>query len=558
MLLGDKALQWYDDEVASPHRTRTHWTFEDVIIGIFDHCVQMSTVQEAATQFDNVQYDPKKGIKDYYNTLCRWAGQITNIPDKFTFKRQFVKGLPDYLIREMTKRGSIPDYATVRTMVKTVQRYETDQSLLSYYLKQAKHSSVRSNRQSDHRGPPGSGSANQPRPNSPTREKARIVNGRRYTLVRRSKSPPRYKGNRPTHQNRPSYNDRRPTGNPPKPSGGNSGNAKPTDKKQAICFGCGGVGHYASDPTCPQYGKPCLFATAEDESEQVEDVNENPLLSDDNNEVVEVVETSDGEYVLEEYEDYGGYINGDESDMDYLGMIHSGDATHISLDDFYNPLEDCGPPVVIEDDLDTAGFPTLDPEQNPYHLNDRLYAIDPKESLDTLKVDVRLRRSSRPMNRPNRGGAAERRPLVALVEIAGQTALTLFGSGCTLECMSPGFARLANVKVHQLAEQHSLQLGTVGSRAKFNYGTIASTEYSTIHDHTYFDIVNIDRYDAIVGTYFMRKHGITLDFKKDQILVNGTVATCLSVGEDAAELKRRSAMRREMKSKDLRRKDNPN
>ncbi|KAK1219919.1 hypothetical protein PQX77_017343 [Marasmius sp. AFHP31] len=131
MLLGDKALQWYDDEVASPHRTRTHWTFKDVIIGIFDHCVQMSTVQEAATQFDNVQYDPKKGIKDYYNTLRRWAGQITNIPDKFTFKRQFVKGLPDYLIREMTKRGSIPDYVTVRTMVKTVQRYETDQSLLS-------------------------------------------------------------------------------------------------------------------------------------------------------------------------------------------------------------------------------------------------------------------------------------------------------------------------------------------------------------------------------------------------------------------------------------------
>ncbi|KAF9265161.1 hypothetical protein L218DRAFT_810306, partial [Marasmius fiardii PR-910] len=81
-----------------------------------------------------------------------------------------------------------------------------------------------------------------------------------------------------------------------------------------------------------------------------------------------------------------------------------------------------------------------------------------------------------------------------LLEIGGKTALTLFDSGCTLECLSPGFARLANVKVH-----HSLQLGTVGSKAKFNYGTIVDTSYASIDDQTYFDIVNIDHYDAIVG-----------------------------------------------------------
>ncbi|KAF9253983.1 hypothetical protein L218DRAFT_887428, partial [Marasmius fiardii PR-910] len=71
------------------------------------------------------------------------------------------------------------------------------------------------------------------------------------------------------------------------------------------------------------------------------------------------------------------------------------------------------------------------------------------------------------------------------IEIGGQTALTLFDSGCTLECLSPGFAHLANVKVHQLAEQHSLQLGTVGSRAKFNYGTIVETSYANIKGQTY-------------------------------------------------------------------------
>ncbi|KAL0562616.1 hypothetical protein V5O48_019468, partial [Marasmius crinis-equi] len=162
------------------------------------------------------------------------------------------------------------------------------------------------------------------------------------------------------------------------------------------------------------------------------------------------------------------------------------------------------------------------------------------------------------LSRPDRGPPDNRRPLVALIDIKGKPALTLFDSGCTLECISPGFARVANIKVHQLAKQHSLQLGTVGSRAKFNYGTVVDMQYASIAENTYFDIVNIDRYDAIVGTYFMRKHGISLDFENDCIRVKSRPAPTLSVGEGSAELRRRTAMRHEMKSKDFQRDDNPN
>ncbi|KAJ8089760.1 hypothetical protein PM082_018336 [Marasmius tenuissimus] len=255
----------------------------------------------------------------------------------------------------------------------------------------------------------------------------------------------------------------------------------------------------------------------------------------------------------------GSLIEGNDSDYDdWLGQINERDVPHVSLDQFYNPLENSGPPVVIEDEVNEELFPYLNLDNNPYRVDDFLCSANEKQETGVMKVDVRLRRSTRTLTRPSRGGAAKRRPLVALVKIAGQTALTLFDSGCTLECLSPGFARVANIKVHQLAEQHSPQLGTIGSRANFNYGTIVSTEYSNVKDDTYFDIVNIDRYDAIVGTYFMRKHGIQLDFGTDQILIRGRPAPALSVGEDSAELKRRSAMRREMKSRDYQRKDNPN
>ncbi|KIK51936.1 hypothetical protein GYMLUDRAFT_146844, partial [Collybiopsis luxurians FD-317 M1] len=111
------------------------------------------------------------------------------------------------------------------------------------------------------------------------------------------------------------------------------------------------------------------------------------------------------------------------------------------------------------------------------------------------------------------------------------------------------------IKVHQLADQHSLQLGTVGSKAKFNFGTTIKTSYGGIEDNVYFDIVNVDRYDAIVGTYFMRKHGIQLDFENDKILICGKPAPILSVGEDASEFIRHAAMRRESQNQYYRHKE---
>jgi hypothetical protein len=149
----------------------------------------------------------------------------------------------------------------------------------------------------------------------------------------------------------------------------------------------------------------------------------------------------------------------------------------------------------------------------------------------------------------------QRRPLTATVTIGGVEAFTLFDSGCTIEAMSPAFARLANIKVHQLADQHSLQLGTVGSKAKFNFGTSSKTSYGGIEDNVYYDIINIDRYDAILGTSFMRKHGIQLDFEKDAILVRNNVAPSLTGGEDSEEFSRRTAMKREGLNKTFRRKE---
>ena len=128
-------------------------------------------------------------------------------------------------------------------------------------------------------------------------------------------------------------------------------------------------------------------------------------------------------------------------------------------------------------------------------------------------------------------------------------------SGCTIKALSPVHVQLTNGKVHQLVDQHSLQLGTVGSHAKFNYGMTMKTSYGGITDDVYFDIVNIDRYDAIIGTHYMHRHGIQLDFEKGQVLIRGNPAPTLTAGEDHAEFLRHSSMRRDALAEKFHRKE---
>jgi hypothetical protein len=122
-------------------------------------------------------------------------------------------------------------------------------------------------------------------------------------------------------------------------------------------------------------------------------------------------------------------------------------------------------------------------------------------------------------------------------------AYMLLDSGCTSDSISPEFATSASLKVHELEEPVPLQLGTVGSRSKINFGLFTDFEIGRINGNHYFDVVNIDRYDVILGTVFMRKHSIILDFERDKVRVKGKVLETVVEGESTFRQVRRYAMR---------------
>lgn len=130
--------------------------------------------------------------------------------------------------------------------------------------------------------------------------------------------------------------------------------------------------------------------------------------------------------------------------------------------------------------------------------------------------------------------------LTAEISIGGSTAYILFDSGSNTDSLTPEFAKATNCKVFKLADQVTLQLGCVGSRSRINYGARAPVDFSGMKGHAYFDIVNLDRYDGIIGTPFMIKHRIVLDFGSREIrFPNGQVLAALALPREISLVKSR-------------------
>ena len=154
---------------------------------------------------------------------------------------------------------------------------------------------------------------------------------------------------------------------------------------------------------------------------------------------------------------------------------------------------------------------------------------------DTPRVyRTSMRRPMGSIRRPKRVDG-EQLCLAAYVSINGVKAYTLFDSGSTTDSISPDFTRVAQVPVKTLEDPVTLQLGCVGSRSKINYGAETDLEFASINVSTYLDVANLDKYDSILGTPFLRRHGISLDFENQEIVIRGTLRIpALKEGEGTA------------------------
>ena len=84
------------------------------------------------------------------------------------------------------------------------------------------------------------------------------------------------------------------------------------------------------------------------------------------------------------------------------------------------------------------------------------------------------------------------------------------------------------LRIHLSCKDQNLCTGkanwyTIGSKAVINYGTNTTIKINGEGLKEYFDVVNINYYNAILGTPFLKKFKVTIDFAKDCLAIKDKI-----------------------------------
>ena len=145
----------------------------------------------------------------------------------------------------------------------------------------------------------------------------------------------------------------------------------------------------------------------------------------------------------------------------------------------------------------------------------------------------------------------DNQPISVFWEIGSVKAHCLIDSGCKGIVISPNFIRAAKIEPFPLDKPIGIQLTVMGSKSVINYGVNATIKYNEKELKEYFNIVNIDYYDAILGMEFLRKHEVIIDFMnnclkiKDKVVCNQ--ANEYKVGEGNPQKNKKSVSMKALK-----------
>jgi Retroviral aspartyl protease len=101
------------------------------------------------------------------------------------------------------------------------------------------------------------------------------------------------------------------------------------------------------------------------------------------------------------------------------------------------------------------------------------------------------------------------------IRIGEIKAHVLLDCGSTLDMISANYAATSKLDMFQLKKPVRLQMATSGSRTTINFGVRAEIRLGDFKQRRYFDVVNLDRYDAILGLPFLKENEVMMNFSSN-------------------------------------------
>ena len=101
--------------------------------------------------------------------------------------------------------------------------------------------------------------------------------------------------------------------------------------------------------------------------------------------------------------------------------------------------------------------------------------------------------------------------------------------------ISPDYVQAMGIPTFKLESPVGLQLACMGSKSTISYGARSSIVFGNKHIEEYFDVVNINYYDVILGTPFLRWLGITLDFTGQGAICMGMYIVPMNMPSESSD-----------------------
>ncbi|KIJ57005.1 hypothetical protein M422DRAFT_238584 [Sphaerobolus stellatus SS14] len=464
--LTDEAQEWFYWQVERFDREVKHWDLESVLMGLQKWFMPTLSLNKVAVGYDHLMQG-SMNMQQLHQQLTKLAKQMVELPDAYSYWRWFMNALKPSIREEVLGKGFTAEFSKIDELVEQAVIIDNAKCYTSGY--NSNQSSVSANKPAtaDHRcvqqpttlnrsSNQNAGSYNQHQSGSNT-----VQNQLTTQLL--STGGGNVRNNNPTYGRNPvklGNTVNRPTQSNPNRTAVKADN-------QVVCFNCNQPGHIR--PNCPFPDKNRRIAGARIEEAILEEDEDQPEEDD------QQYRFDDEEYETRSIEDEVVHVN-----------------AVIKASGYNDRRQLYGIRVqAAETDLRVSAVIQTGKEQPVY--------------------DHRARKKARPL--PTRG--KENETISVFWDIAGTKAHCLLDSGCEGIMISSDFVRANKLPKFELDKPVILQLACVGSKSTVQYGLTAKILLGKEKYDEYFDIANVDYYDVILGTPFLCRFEILLDFKNN-------------------------------------------
>jgi hypothetical protein len=511
--LEGRALSWYNLNMRGP-LSGPPLTFLDTIINVSDEFITPASATRAQQSFDRVKYSRSLGIRTYVRELQTLSTHIFMTIDEYTLRRQIVNAIPqiicDWLIEH---KGLSTSTSTIVEWVDAIEQRERE--LLEQEAYHATKAIALKKATS---------SAERPRKAAPRD----AVTGRFVSAITAT-----------TTNRFASANTAPRTVNRSTPTGPQVPSKAVVPLADIVCYACGQKGHYRGSKECPKTPSSARLHMMGVGEEVENSEDSNPEKCDPRHEDSFEGEEYEGESDVgpankdPEPDDVGigatiASIHVDEeADADddfvvYMAAIASSD----SKDD-----ETVATNLMrsVKDDYESRGS-GIKPRPMGKTAQ-QIKANSQKDWASNSNVSRNMPASITKMQRLRHG-------LPALVTINGVKAYTCWDSGSELDAISPDFLRALGIKPRPRESTLKIRLGTKGSKSATSYEVRQTLGFEPSKIEHPLDVVNLDRWDLILGNVFCNMYGVVLDYNTRTIRFGNTVIKAMTLEEDLEIRKR--------------------